>query len=310
MDINNDGIEDVFSGSFPGEIYLFKGLGNNKYAKPILLKDKNGDNICGKKSSSCFVFDYDEDGDYDLIISCGYGVGIGICKNTGDKNVPEFSKIELLNLKKYTSVQEQYNNSKAQLMPSHGVPCDWDNDGIWDLVCGDEHGNIVWYKNHGSKENPEFKEAEVLRDNINSKKLESKPRGNGCRSKLFIYDYNNDGKKDIILGDFYGAKKIIRQLTPKQERLKAKAEAEQGEWISIFMKYLKCKDFEIDKLTKKYPNKNHNYLEKEAEKNIPRKVANKYRKLKKRTNKNRMILTDLKNEVNCYHGYVWVYLRK
>lgn len=310
MDIDNDGLDDVFSGSFPGDIYLFKGQGNNSFAKPILLKDKEGENICGKHSCSCFPFDYDQDGDYDLIISCGYGVGVGICKNTGNKNVPEFSKVELLNLKKYTSVQEQYNDSNALVSLSHAVPCDWDNDGIWDLVCGDEHGNIVWYKNSGTKCKPNFEDAEVLRDNPNSKKLESNTVGNGNRSKLFVYDYNKDGKKDILLGDCLCSQKIIRKLTPKQNRIKAKAEAEQGEWIAVFMDYIKFKNIEIEKLTEKYPDRDSDSLEKEAINNIPKKVAKKYRKLKKRCGNNRSILKELKNEVACYHGYVWVYLRK
>ena len=42
MDFDNNGTLDMISGSYdPGDIYLFRGLGNGEYAKRELLKDEN-----------------------------------------------------------------------------------------------------------------------------------------------------------------------------------------------------------------------------------------------------------------------------
>ena len=42
MDINNDGHVDLLSGSWPGEIFLFKGEPGNSFAAPQMIKDKDG----------------------------------------------------------------------------------------------------------------------------------------------------------------------------------------------------------------------------------------------------------------------------
>ncbi len=42
MDINNDGHVDLLSGSWPGEIFLFKGGPDHSFAAPEMIKDKDG----------------------------------------------------------------------------------------------------------------------------------------------------------------------------------------------------------------------------------------------------------------------------
>ena len=45
MDLDGDGHPDMLSGSWPGEIFLFRGGPGRTFAPPIKLKDKDGKTI-------------------------------------------------------------------------------------------------------------------------------------------------------------------------------------------------------------------------------------------------------------------------
>ena len=45
MDLDGDGIPDLISGSWPGELFFFRGKGKGHFDAPIKLKDKNGKTI-------------------------------------------------------------------------------------------------------------------------------------------------------------------------------------------------------------------------------------------------------------------------
>ena len=47
MDFDADGIEDVIAGSIYEDVYLFRGLGNGRFAKRRLLRDKDNNPIKG-----------------------------------------------------------------------------------------------------------------------------------------------------------------------------------------------------------------------------------------------------------------------
>jgi hypothetical protein len=42
VDLHGDGHLDLISGSWPGEIFLFRGKGKGQFEAPVKLKDKNG----------------------------------------------------------------------------------------------------------------------------------------------------------------------------------------------------------------------------------------------------------------------------
>lgn len=42
MDLNHDGYPDLLSGSWPGEIFLFKGKENHAFAAPEMIRDREG----------------------------------------------------------------------------------------------------------------------------------------------------------------------------------------------------------------------------------------------------------------------------
>jgi hypothetical protein len=57
VDFDGDGRSDVLSGSWPGEIYLFRQLDDGKFAKRERLKDSDGESINVGSASAVFAAD-------------------------------------------------------------------------------------------------------------------------------------------------------------------------------------------------------------------------------------------------------------
>jgi len=298
-DMDSDGIDDVISGSYPGEIYMFKGLENGKFDKSVILYDSEGDTLYVAHSSAAEPFDYDGDGDYDLIISTRMQ-GTFLSINEGSKTNPIFGKGTALKLSKYDYVYEHLNEPRKSHV-SHAYPADWDNDGLFDLVCGTEEGNLVWYKNKGSLNRPLFSEASTLfttqSDFENVEGGEINPVGG--RVKVFVYDYNKDGKQDLLVGDFYAANKTIRELTPEEEMLWDRDKNRSREIL------LQLKEMYPDVKTFRnvaFFNKFDGLSKKELKK------VNKMNKEREETDKRLAKYRELQQSF--YHGYVWLFLRK
>jgi hypothetical protein len=74
---------------------------------------------------------------------------------------------------------------------------DWNEDGMKDLITGENSGNVRIYLNTNSDADPVFRGFEYV-------KLSGVNFDAGSYSVPFIVDWNNDGKKDLIVGDSVG----------------------------------------------------------------------------------------------------------
>ncbi|MBN2373986.1 VCBS repeat-containing protein [bacterium] len=71
---------------------------------------------------------------------------------------------------------------------------DWNNDGKKDLITGSKLGYILIYINAGTDKSPQLRSHEML-------KVEGIRFKSGYETGIDVFDWNNDGKKDILYGN-------------------------------------------------------------------------------------------------------------
>jgi hypothetical protein len=188
VDLDGDGIEDVISGSWPGDIYWFRGKGKRQFEAGRILvpaqkeaNDRSG--YATLQSAAVAAFDWDGDGLVDLIVGNIWGK-VYLLRNIGTKRAPRFAAPVALEA-----------DGKPISVGQKAGPCvaDWDGDGRPDLIVGSEWGDVVWYRNVGSRQKPVLAGARPLVPKVPEFK-------EGYRYKPFVVDWNNDGRPDLLVG--------------------------------------------------------------------------------------------------------------
>ncbi len=201
MDFNDDGKKDLLAGDTKGQVWVFLNTGTD--AAPVLAEGVRlksaGNTIVGSSSNKASVMgiysklhyaDWNGDGLDDLLIghTAGSGHDIVMYKNVGTKSDPNFAK----------PVPVELPGPKMS-RPSPYV-FDWDADGKVDLLLGTERAAVYFCRNVGTNKEPKLEKG---------KKLDLVGDGfdKGYRCRIDVADYNGDGKSDIVVGNFYSAKK-------------------------------------------------------------------------------------------------------
>lgn len=324
MDYDNDGIQDIISGSYdPGDIYLIRGLGEGKYDKVESIVDEDfnplvhhpvelekfleleaADEDASRSDEAVqarvasfgswpSMIDWDNDGDLDMLIGSFAGK-MFLRMNIGTRDEPDFSKESLPVLAGGEPLKESGH--------ANPVVADWDSDGLEDLVVGSSNGRISWYRNVGSKGKPEFGPAKVLVPATGGNKgpIQFRFPGEeilpGGRTQICVTDYNGDGLLDILAGDYATVmpmKKVSEDeiaLVNEQIARRRKAEQQQSEaQEALIVKY------NAGEMTSEE-------IQKEMESlGFQEKMTDAFFEIKK--------FAALKNEFET-HSHVWVYLRK
>jgi len=188
VDFDQDGIVDILSGSYPGQLSFFKGTAKG-FDKAVFIKDSTGKDLIPGLAATAYAVDIDADGDYDLVSSFK-GFGVKVAYNDGSLKNPKYVKFEPLLI----------YGENIPCMHSGPVVFDFDGDGIKDLLVSQETSlgmgkwisKVLFYKNTATTGKPNYKKPEVLIDNHL-----------GLRLKFFPVDYNIDGKTDLLIGDMF-----------------------------------------------------------------------------------------------------------
>ncbi len=241
-DLDNDGDKDLIAGNNYGYILYYENTGtvsapafDAPATNPFGLTDN------GRKSSIAFG-DIDNDGDLDIIEGL-YGSGnLKFIENTGTASAPAFgAPIDApfglsYSYYAYTPVLVDmdgdmdldivsgeyygrylyFENTGTVSAPAFAnglvanpfglsviayastpVMFDADGDGDFDMLSGDKKGDFTYFKNIGTAAAPAF--AAPVANPFNLANL-----GNGSYPSPTIVDLNNDGKKDLLAGDYNG----------------------------------------------------------------------------------------------------------
>lgn len=187
-DLDGDGTDELLSGSYPGPLYRWKMLGGIRFGEPEVLKYTDDTPVQVGYASTVFPYDIDGDGRLDLLITGLYD-GVYWAKNAGNM--------------RFEKAQPILNPATGKAIEAgHAVLYDWDADGKADLLCAaGSGGNIFWCRNTGDHT---FATPQAL---IEADEAMS-PCGmvgqelqcHGDKNRLCVYDYNGDGKPDLVIG--------------------------------------------------------------------------------------------------------------
>jgi hypothetical protein len=307
VDFSGDGLADVISGSYsPGYLYLFAKQDDGTFAAGETIKDKDGKSIKVGYASHVYAADWDSDGDLDLVVGNISGE-VYYVVNQGSRKENAFGKPEKLTA------------GDAEIRVGHGdagpILADWDSDGVLDLLVGGGDGGVSFYRNIGTKTEPRLAQPQVL---ISPGSWDGDGSRSGVRTKVCVADWNDDGKLDLLVGDFNMVREPEPDLTEQQ---KAEREQAQKEYDAVLKEYQEA--VQKTDLTKLYEELNK--LQEgpedepaEAAKEREEKVQDllkrieevQEKELKQYIDKLRSLAAKLPRRGGSPHGFVWVFLRE
>lgn len=184
---------DLLSGSWPGEIYMFKGGPGRTFAAPVKLKHKSGKSI-----------------------NVGGGVqerGIDGVLVAGDATFEETDKGRFIvyDGERIEIPEGQEGAITGTASAVHAV--DWDGDRDLDLLVGEIDGGVHLVPNEGKGTEPAFGKEVQLRFGLF---LPVKVRGD---AGPFAADWDADGDLDLLVGSGDGSVVLFRNAGGLPPRL-------------------------------------------------------------------------------------------
>ena len=187
-DINNDGLLEMFIGDGDGNINCFSNIGTHNEPHFVLTEDVF-QGIWATYQSRPDFGDMDNDGDLDLVVGrTGFSNSIHYYRNDGTPEDPNLIQVttNLLGI--------DYQRPAPRLI-------DIDNDDDLDLFDGHWWNQVVYWKNEGTPESPNF----ILED---TNFLNTLYDGDFC--PITFSDVDNDGDYDLLRGYSYGTLSFYR----------------------------------------------------------------------------------------------------
>lgn len=188
-DLDGDGDQDMIVGDSNGNIHLLNNIYFNNTSNFYINAIEYFDIDVGSFASP-FLIDLDRDGDLDLIIGSRQGQ-IFHYNNEGSPSEANF-----------VLVNEQFGNinlTDSVYGTAYTTPTIIDGEYGYELFVGTEKGTLFHYANIDDNLNGSFEE---ISDNII---LYSK----GIRSAPAVFDLNNDGWNDMLLGIYTGGVHLL-----------------------------------------------------------------------------------------------------
>jgi hypothetical protein len=183
VDLDADGFVDLISGSWPGELFLFRGGPSRSFAAPEMLKNRQGEiiNIGGG---------IQESPDGSIMIT-----GHGEFEETSDGWVVTYHG------KTYKSTPEKPISVTGTASAAHAA--DWDGDGDYDLLVGNIGGEVYLIPNEGTRQAWSFGKEKRLQAG-------GKALSVAGDAGPFTADWDGDGRLDLLVGAGDGSVSLFR----------------------------------------------------------------------------------------------------
>lgn len=219
MDYDGDGDLDIVTGSYTGELYLFRRQPDGAFAQRELFTDQSGATLMMPFDKVYSVVpelvDMDADGDLDLVVGAR-SAAVQIVTNIGTRTAPTWASARA----------ELRTVDGKTIAGSNAHHADWNGDGLRDLLVGSEGGDVRWYRNVGANDAPRYAAGQVLVKGGGGNYAEegTVPKRPGMRVKVHVTDWNGDGRADLLVGDVTWQQSKLTPLTAAEEQDKAKLE--------------------------------------------------------------------------------------
>ena len=287
-DMDGDGVPELFSGCYDGEIYTWHAGEAGEYVGQKMILLPNGEPLTIGNAATVFPGDADGDGKIDLLLTSLYE-GIFVAMNTGTNEAYRFEKAEPVLV----------GAEREKVDANHAVWYDWDGDGVLDIVFGANYGgNIGWLRNLGNGTYAEPEWLIVRPDEVQPGVNEG--QGHGDKPKLCFHDCDGDGKDDLVVAaevwESNGG-----EITPEVFEKVVTDERVVGQRKVVA---------KIEEQMKKYTDQLPENIEAEVDSRIPKRLYQKWVAAEKECNKQmEIVLSELSGVSKCV-GYVWIYYRK
>ena len=189
VDLDGDGDFDLVSGSSSGTLLAWRNTGTAQTPAftPLTGSDNPFAGIgVGEWSAPAFV-DLDGDGDLDLVTGESYGT-LEVWRNTGTASAPVFTALRFGD-NPLGAIDFGFSSTPAF--------ADLDGDGDFDLVVGEEFGELLDRRNMGTASTPVFPAF------IGSDDLLPRLDAGDTSAPAFV-DLDGDGDLDLVAGNLDG----------------------------------------------------------------------------------------------------------
>jgi hypothetical protein len=236
VDLNDDGFNDLLSGSYSGDTKPIAGLfqvlwgqADGSFKKAAVLNGTDGKPLMSSEDRICtrpMAVDWNGDGPLDLVVGNSTGtLYVFIGKGRG-QFLPESKGIVKYRL-------------PLRIKGGHSdpFPVDWDRDGDLDLLSGSINGGVQWAENSaGPGVEPVLKSFRSLikPDQVDDDKPldEADLTGPAGSTRVWVDDVNGDGKLDVIVGD------SVTLVTMAEGLSREEFDQKQAQWQKDYAKAL------------------------------------------------------------------------
>ncbi len=168
------------------------------------IPDTTGTPLRVPGPSMPFVLDWLGRGRKDLVVGDGDG-DIHVFLDVGTEATPRFQTESSAHLVLTDAAGKSLRGDRGAAV----FAVDWDNDGRQDLLVGDASGTIRLYMNQGTLEVPIYTGPQILQAGPQG----SAPQDLRLPSRFIapaVVDWDEDGRKDLVVGDEGGELRLFR----------------------------------------------------------------------------------------------------